>query len=95
MASGQALLEKYDELLSALMTFDREILQCAENMSNCGKVCLAAMGSDQLSSNSVAKLEQAVKQYREVTIKTSDLKAKLIREKENIKRLIDESKREG
>lgn len=95
MAGEQAKLEKYDELILALNKFNQDILQSAENLSTSGRVCTSAMGSDQLSSNSVAKLNEAVKKYREVTLKATDLARKLAMEKEYIIQLINKSKMEG
>ncbi len=95
MAGEQAKVEKYEELILALQKFNADILQSAENMSKQGRLCLDAMGSDQLSTNCVAKLEIAVKQYRNVTLKSTELQKKLVREKENLQRLINMSRMEG
>lgn len=95
MAANQATLEKYEELIRALQTFNQEIIQSAENMSNGAKKCMDVMGSDELSRNSADKVQAAVSKYRNVTLKSTELQKKLAREMENIRKIIDDSKKMG
>lgn len=92
---GLASPEKYEELILALQKFNTDILQAAENMSKCGKLCKETMGSDDISKNAVERLEKAVSAYRNVTLKSTELQKKLAREREYIIKLIQESQMEG
>lgn len=90
--ADQAQIEKYDELISALQKFNGTIWQSMQNMQDCGQACMTAMGSDQLSVNAVTKLNSEIARYQEVIDKSTRLISKLSQERNNIQRLIAESR---
>lgn len=93
--ASHADVQKYEELIKALGDFHTEILTARENMGKCVKVCQDIMGNDSISTNAGANIQTACKQYLAVCTEAQDLRKKLVQEKENLKKLIEEANKMG
>lgn len=89
--AGYATPEKYTEMIQALQTFGDELLQACDKMNQCGQVCQAATGSDKISQNAIAQLNEAIKKFHAVQMKVVELEKKLGREREEVVRIMRES----
>lgn len=77
----------YETLISALTTFNTNLLECAENMSTNARTCADVMENDDNSERACARIEKAVSAYRNVTLKVTDLQKKLLADLERIKEI--------
>ena len=95
MGNLKAELDSYDAMIRALQKFNQDILQSAEALKQEGNICQIAMGSDTISANCIEQLNEAVKKYRNVTLKATDLQGKLLRKRNEIWDIIIKSKQGG
>lgn len=75
--SEHAKEQSYEEMIQALQRFEYEILSICENLQKAHDVCDAELKGDSISENSGNNLAEAIRSYRAVVTKSTELRKKL------------------
>lgn len=79
--------EQFEEMISALDTLKREILESCEAIRTCAEVCAAEMSEDDLSSNARDRVSQCEQAIRNKTTDITSFQRELAEKLEQLREL--------